>query len=94
MIDWTINIGHILTFVGFVATLVSFIYAVKGQVIGMKVEIKAIRQELTKMSDVLITLGRQDERLTAMDRRIDDLQHGRGFVLEVPNKVTRAGPIT
>jgi TolA-binding protein len=90
--DGSVNLGQILTLVGFSATLLGAAYVVREQVKQLGHRMVSVEAELKKMTDVMVQLGRQDERLNSMDRRIDDLQHGRGFVLELPgNGALRAG---
>lgn len=96
--DWTVSIGHILTFLGFIFGGFGFVYAMRYEVRrvadgveAMKGRMQSVENELKKMSDVLVELGRQDERLNAMDRRLDDLQHGRGFVLDGMPRALKSG---
>jgi hypothetical protein len=82
--DGTINLGHILTLVGFA-------FGCLGVAMSLRTRLDSVENELKKMSGVLIELGRQDERLNGIDRRLDDLAHGRGFILEVPSSVKAQG---
>jgi hypothetical protein len=82
--DGTINLGHILTLVGFAIGCL-------GVAMSLRTRLDSVENELKKMSGVLVELGRQHERLNAIDRRLDDLAHGRGFILEVPSSVKAQG---
>jgi TolA-binding protein len=91
--DLSVRLGEVLTLVGFIATMIGAAYVVREQVKSLTNRMVSVETELKKMTDVMVQLGRQDERLNSMDRRIDDLQHGRGFVLELPGSgAMRAGP--
>lgn len=80
--DWTISLGHLITIVGFIFGGGGFIYAMKGEVKELRQDVRDVKSRLDKFGDILVAIGRQDERMTALDRRVDDLQHGRGFVLD------------
>ena len=96
-LDWTVNVGHVLTFMGFIGMIFGFVYALRFEVRGLRGavgtiqdDVRAVETEIKKISEVMVTLARQEERLTAMDRRLEDLRHGHGFVLEGLPKVIRS----
>jgi hypothetical protein len=72
--DPTINYGHILTAATFIAAgLAAFL--------GMKIELQNLDQRVIKieatlqqLANVLVVTARQDERLKAMERRVDRLE--------------------
>lgn len=78
--DLTIRAGDVLILCGLAATSVSFLY-------GVNFRLLAVEKEIEQMSGVLVAMAKQEERQIALERRIDDLQHGRGFILEVPSTV-------
>jgi hypothetical protein len=96
--DATINLGHILTFFGFVIGGLGVIWALKSNVQILSGKIEGVTNRLTSMEEkwesvpaVLTDLAVQKVRLDNMDRRIDDLQHGRGFVLDAfPSRETKS----
>ncbi len=47
---------------------------------GMKATLDAHAAEIKKMTGVLITLGRYEERFLRIEGMIDDLRRGRGFI--------------
>ena len=71
--DPTINYGHVLT-------AVSFIMAGIGAYFGMRAELRSVDQRVAKientlqqLANVLVLTARQDERLIAIERRVDRL---------------------
>ncbi len=60
-IDLSVNFGNILTIV---------VMAVGGIFFFFLDEMKGLKDEMTKMTEVLIVQGRMDERITAMDQRM------------------------
>lgn len=74
LFDRTINYGHILT-------AISFIVAGTVAFFGMKVELQNVGQRVAKiestlkqLADVVVLTARQDERLRAIERRVDRLE--------------------
>jgi fructoselysine-6-P-deglycase FrlB-like protein len=72
--DPTINFGHLLT--GF-----SLIVAGAAAYYGMKAELKTVDQRileiektLEELAKVIVQTARQDERIAALERRIDGLE--------------------
>lgn len=71
----TINYGHILT-------VISFIIAGTAAYIGMRTElhnvdyrVAKIENTLQQLANVIVLSARQDERLTAIERRVDRLEN-------------------
>lgn len=78
--DWTINIGHLLTVATFIVGGLGFMFAVRADVQVMQRaemnvgdRLRAVETQIKQMTDVVVTLARQDERLTAHGNRIDRL---------------------
>ena len=72
--DATINLGHILTFLGFVIGGLGVAYAMREEVRTLAGDMTDVKQELKKLSDVLIALARQDEQFKALTRRLEQLE--------------------
>ncbi len=85
--DSTINLGNALTFLGFVLAATAIVYSLRANVRSLGERMRAVELEMRKLTEVMVTLGRQDERLHAqmqrmlmLEQRIDELAHGQGFV--------------
>lgn len=87
-INWTIDIGSFIAAIGMIGTTIAMIFGWirVGFTVGSR--LSAVEEKLGQMSDVLIKLARQDERLKNLEDDINHLRHGRGFILELPNRVT------
>jgi hypothetical protein len=72
--DPSISAGTILTFIGFVVGGLGVVYTMRAEVRGLLARMVDVEVELRKMSDVLVAIARQDERLNAVDRRLDSLE--------------------
>src|SRR3989304_9913177 len=68
--DWNISLGNALTIVSFLVGGVVFVVAVRGQVDALAGRMAFVEQELRKLLEILIQQGRHDERMAAMDSRI------------------------
>lgn len=74
LLDRTITYGHILT-------AISFIIAGTAAFFGMKVELQNLDQRVAKieamlqqLASVVVQTARQDERLNAIERRVDRIE--------------------
>ena len=76
VIDWTINLGHILTAVGLAAGALGIIYALRSDVGVIQRELKDMKADLKAMAGAMVQIARQEERLNSHDRRITKLEDG------------------
>jgi aspartyl aminopeptidase len=74
MIDWTISVGNILTGMGFVLGAGGIVWALRADVKVMSSRLDSIETQVLKIVDVLVHIGRQDERLNSHEKRIDRLE--------------------
>lgn len=81
-INWSIDLGNLMAIASFLLTGIGFAYTIRESVKALLIRVGLLEHEIKKLSEILVALGRQDERLNAMDRRIDDLRRGKGFILE------------
>lgn len=79
--DPTLNWGHILTAMSFFVFGIGAYYSVKADIdkieyrqVSMEVSIRSMTETIKLLAEKTVTDARQDERLTAMDRRIDRLE--------------------
>lgn len=72
--DSTVNLGQLVTFLGFVIGGLGVVFTLRAEVRGLTSHITDVEAELKKMSDVLVTLGRQDEQIKAVHHRLDNLE--------------------
>jgi hypothetical protein len=84
---YALDIGDILKVLVYLGAGLWFISRMQGRVDMLTKEIKALQgvveqqsQQLASFAKVLIDLARQEERLNAIDRRVEDLRRGRGFI--------------
>lgn len=72
--DWTVNIGHLITAGGLVLGAAGIVWALRTDVRVLSARIGSIEAQMLKIADVLVHIGRQDERLNSHEKRIDRLE--------------------
>lgn len=80
VIESTISVGNLLQIVAMLAGGFYFLYTMKGEMSILTViqkqfasRLDKIDQELVLLSKVTVDLARQDERMTAQDKRLQEL---------------------
>lgn len=87
VVDWTINLGHILTTVGMLAAAVSVFFSLKQEIKMIQSELSHVKEAQKSLSEAFVQLGKiltqvavQDNRLNMVEKSVDELRHGRGFI--------------
>lgn len=70
MIDFSINLGNILTVVAFIVGGVGFVYTMQSRIEALSTRMISLEGEIKKMVDVMLLQARHDERMNAMDQRL------------------------
>lgn len=86
-VDYTISIGNIIEIGSIIGGGFAVFLTLKNNVATLKEDVTTMQQEVKKLGEVLISMARYEEKLQNLDRRvtvhdnkIDELQHGDGFV--------------
>jgi hypothetical protein len=86
-VDYTISIGNIIEIGSIIGGGFVVFLTLKNNVATLKDEVTIMKQEVRKLGDILVSMARYEEKLQNLDRRvtvhdnkIDELQHGDGFV--------------
>lgn len=72
--DTTVNLGQLVTFLGFVIGGLGVVFALRYDVRNLGTRLVSVEEELKKMTDVMVTLARQDEQFKSVNRRLDSLE--------------------
>lgn len=87
MFAYTVTFGNILTLGSLIGGALIFTGSLKNTVRTLATRLVSVELELKKLSDVLIALGRQDERIVSVEKRVSlieedyrELRHGKGFI--------------
>lgn len=86
-IENTISLGNILTIVSVVGSFVAFIWTMKSDLNVVKNDIRylqisqqALSEAFAQLGKILTSVAVQDTRITMIEKKIDELSHGRGYV--------------
>ena len=87
LIEYSISLGNILTILSVVASVMAFIWTMKGDIIVIKSDVsylqtsqKVLADAFAQFGKVLTTVAVQDNRISMMEKRLDELAHGKGFI--------------
>lgn len=72
--DPTINFGHILTVISFIFAGAAAYYGMTAQLNNVDQRVAKIENTLQQLANVVVVTARQDERLNAIERRVDRLE--------------------
>lgn len=85
--DTTITIGNLLEIVAIIGGGFLVVVRMGGDIRVMKVDmghlkttVNALTAAFDRLGTILTQVAVQDVRIVAIERRIDELAHGRGFV--------------
>lgn len=86
-IDWTISLGNILTILSVVGSVITLVYSMKNDISILKRDIdylqdshKALTEAFNQLGKILTQVAVQDQRLNMLEKRVDEIAHGKGFV--------------
>jgi hypothetical protein len=79
-IDPTIRWTDILTLIVFTVGGLAFLWTMRGELKLLAHDVKAQGAKIDKLEVVITQLAVQDQRMTDLDRRIEELRHWRGFI--------------
>ncbi len=87
VIDYSVSIGNILTILSVVGSVTAFMWTMRGDINIVKNDIKHLEESQKALSEAFSQLGKiltsvavQDQRITMVEKRVDELAHGHGYV--------------
>lgn len=72
--DPTIQLGTLLELGVVLLTGLGVVFMMRVDVKALKIDVNELQQDMHKITDILITLSRQDERLKSLEHRADALE--------------------
>ena len=84
VIDWHISIGTIIEVLSILGGGMFFLWGMKARVEQMSVEIFDLKKEIGKLADILTSLALQNQAISQINKTIDELRHGIGFITPPP----------
>ena len=87
ILEYTITVGSLLQSVLLIAAATAAFFALKGDVNVLKHDVdnvvqnqKAMTEAFTQLGKVLTQVAVQDKRIHMIEKKIDGLSHGKGYV--------------
>jgi len=87
--EWTSLIGPIIQVIVLSATVIGIFLGLKAEVRVLRHDVRTLEKQIVALTDSFSQLGKiltqvavQDTRLSLMEKQIDELRHGQGFVKE------------
>lgn len=87
MIEWTVSVGNILTILAVIGSVITLVYSMKNDISILKRDIdylqdshKALTEAFNQLGKILTQVAVQDQRLNMLEKRVDEIAHGKGFV--------------
>ena len=74
LFDPTINYGHLLTAVSLIIAGAGAYYGMRAELHNVDQRVAKIEATLQQLASVVVLAARQDERLNAIERRVDRLE--------------------
>ena len=98
IVDWSLRLGDVVSFLGFALGGLSVIFMMKSDIklLAQRLgflervteeqnrKIDKQSEEIGEFGKLLTIMGRYEERMGALRRDLDELRHGRGFVVPPP----------
>jgi len=87
MIDWTVSLGNIITILTVVASVIGLVYNMKSDIVLLQNDVthleraqETMTEAFSNMGKVLTSVAVQDTRITMIEKKLDELSHGKGYV--------------
>lgn len=81
-VDWSISIGSIVQIIVMAFGGLTVLIAIRFDVARLKGDVVDMKAEIKKVGDVLVAMAVQGEQIATLQKQVDELRHGRGFVME------------
>ena len=87
ILDMTVTLGNLLTIVGFILSGMMAFLAMRSDLRILNMQVESLDKRLQQLGNVVRDLAIQDQRISVIEEQIEDLRHGRGYV--IARRVTR-----
>jgi hypothetical protein len=88
-IENSITLGNLLTIVSVIGSVFTFIWTMKADIGIVKRDIhylqqshKALTEAFNQLGKIMTQVAVQDQRINMLEKRVDELSHGKGYVKE------------
>lgn len=87
VIDYTISVSNIITVLCVTGSVMGLLYTMKGDIMIVKHDLHYLQESHKTLTEAFRQLGRvltqvavQDQRVSSIEKRVDEMAHGHGFV--------------
>ena len=87
MFEYTVSLGNVLQSMAYLGVAIGFFFAMRSDINVLRSEmgnLKLTQQSMTEamaqLGQVLTSVAVQDTRINMIEKKIDELAHGRGYV--------------
>lgn len=87
MIEWTVSLGNIITIITVIASVIGLVYNMKADIVLLQNDVVHLEKAQLTMTDAFSNMGKiltsvavQDTRITMIEKKLDELSHGKGYV--------------
>jgi len=86
-IEYAISLGNILTILAVVGSVFTFIWTMKSDILTIRIDVSYLQDSLKTLTETFQQLGKiltqiavQDQRINMVEKRVDEIAHGKGLV--------------
>lgn len=87
IIDYSVSIGNILAMLTMLGSVMFFVYIMKNDISLMQRDVTYLEEGQNRLTEAFSQLGKiltqvavQDNRINMMEKKLDELSHGKGLV--------------
>lgn len=87
LIEYSVSLGNIITILTVVGSVMALLYTMKGDITIVKHDIHYLQESQKTLTETFAQLGKiltqvavQDQRINMMEKRVDEIAHGKGLV--------------
>lgn len=87
MIDWTISVTAVMQALVLASTVIAVFYGMRNEVRVLRHDVRHVQEQVKQLSQSLSQLGTiltqvavQDTRLSMIEKSVDELRHGQGYI--------------
>lgn len=83
MIEWgPISINTLIQVLGFVGGIALAWVGLKSDIFSLKKDVQRLEEGFKQLSNILTQVAIQDTRLAMVEKSVDELRHGHGYVIK------------
>lgn len=87
MIDWTVSLSALIQVAIMSGTLAAIYYGFRNEIRILHLDVRHVEEQvkhlghaLEQLGSILIQIAVQDTRLCTIEKAVDELRHGQGFI--------------